>query len=130
MRRNSLICLIAATGLLTACSPAHNTAIAMHLPYSPFTALLIADGVSVINTGKTVEDHVIGWVSGQDCSTIRASHGDDYCISKEPPPKVMVVAYCYKTIAKTTCYDRKREEDQSTYAGLRVDMVPVASLRP
>lgn len=130
MRRTFLLCLIAATGALTGCSPAHNTALAMHLPYSPFTALLVADGISVINTGKTVEDHVIGWVSGQDCSAIRAGHGEAYCVSKQPPPKVMVVSYCYKTIAKTTCYDHKRDEDETTYTGLRVDMVPVATLRP
>jgi len=130
MRRTSLICLVAAGFLLAACSPSHNTAVAMHLPYSPLTALVVADGISVINTGKTVEDHVIGWVSGQDCSVIRASHGEDYCVSKEPPPKVMVVAYCYRTLARTTCYDRKRDEDESQYSGLRVDMVPVASLRP
>jgi hypothetical protein len=127
MRCKPLICLIAATGLLTSCSPAHNTAIAMHLPYSPFTALLIADGISVINTGKTVEDHVIGWVSGQDCSVIRASHGEDYCISKAPPPTIAVVSYCYHTLAKTSCYDRKQENDASSYTGHYVTKVPVSS---
>lgn len=126
MRRTSLICLIAAMGLLSGCSPAHNTAIAMHLPYSPFTALLIADGVSVINTGKTVEDHVIGWVSGQDCSMIRAGHGEDYCISKTPPPKVAVVSYCYHTLGRTSCYEQKQEFDASGYTGHYVTMVPVA----
>lgn len=130
MRRNSLTCLIAATGLLSACSPAKNTAIAMHLPYSPFTALVVADGISVINTGKTVEDHVIGWISGQDCSVRRAMHGEDYCVGKEPPPAVKLVSYCYKTLAKTSCYDHRQDVDATTYTGLRVDMIPVASLRP
>ncbi len=124
MRRNPLICLIAVLGLLSGCSPAHNTAVAMHLPYSPFTALLIADGVSIIGTGKTVEDHVIGWVSGQDCSLIRASHGKDYCISKTPPPMVAVVSYCYHTLARTTCYDSKQDNDASTYTGHYKTMVP------
>jgi len=129
MRCKLLICLVASTGLLSACSPAHNTALAMHLPYSPITALVVADGISVINTGKTVEDHVIGLVTDQDCSLIRASHGGDYCVSKEKPPMVQVVSYCYKTLAKTTCYDRKVESDLSTYAGARVDLVPVNAIR-
>jgi len=127
MRRNTLICLVAATGLLSACSAAKQTAVLAHPPYSPIAALVAADAVSVINTGKTVEDHVIGWVSGQDCSLIRASHGGDYCVDNTPPPKMVVAAYCYKTLAKTTCYDRKVEFDESTYVGKRVDMVPVAS---
>ena len=130
MRRNSLICLIAAASLLTGCSPANNTAVALHMPYSPFTYLLLADGVSVINTGKTVEDHVIGWVTGQDCSANRAFHGEDYCVSKLPPPKVKIVSYCYKTLAKTDCYERRQAQDEDSYTGLRVDMVPVASIRP
>ena len=127
--RHSVICLIAAAGLLAACSPAHNTAVAMHLPYSPLTALVIADGIGIMATGKTVEDHVVGWIAGKDCSVVRAAHGEDYCVSKDPPPKVAVVAYCYHTLAKTTCYDRKVESDIGTYAGSRIDMVPVTALR-
>ena len=129
MRCKLLICLIAATGFLSACSPAHNTAIAMHLPYSPITALVVADGISVINTGKTVEDHVIGLVTDQDCSLIRASHGGDYCVSKDQPPKVLLTSYCYKTLAKTTCYDQKIASDEGSYMGARQDLVPVNAVR-
>jgi hypothetical protein len=126
--RHALICLIAATGLLTACSPAHNTALAMHLPYSPLTALVVADGVSIMATSKTVEDHVVGWVSGDDCSLIRLSHGGDYCVSKEQPPKVLLTSYCYRTLARTTCYDHKIEADDGSYVGYRQDLVLAAPL--
>ncbi len=127
--RHPVICLIAAAGLLTGCSPAHNTAVLAHMPYLPLTALVIADGVGIMASGKTMEDHVVGWIAGKDCSLIRASHGEDYCISKDPPPKVAVVAYCYHTLAKTTCYDRKIPSDAGTYGGSRLDMVPVSMVR-
>ncbi len=126
--RHALICLVAASGLLSACTT-HDTAEALRLPYLPLTALAAADGVSFLTTQKTVEDHVIGWVTHQECSLLRASHGEDYCVSKDPPPKVAVVSYCYHTLAKTTCYDRKIPSDIGTYSGSRLDMVPVATIR-
>lgn len=126
--RHSVICLVAASALLSACTT-HGTAEAIHMPYTPITALVLADAVGIMATGKTMEDHVVGWIAGKDCSVIRASHGEDYCISKDPPPKVAVVAYCYHTLAKTTCYDRKVASDIGTYTGSRMDMVPVNSLR-
>jgi len=121
----ALVCVSACVGLLSACSPAQNTALALHPPASPFTALLLVDGVSVINTGKTMEDHVIGWVTGQDCSLIRASHGYDYCENNKPGPMVAQATYCYKSLAKVSCYDRKLASDQEVYVGSRLDMVPV-----
>src|ERR1700761_8895493 len=109
--RHALICLVASCGLLSACAT-HDTAEALRLPYLPLTALVAADGVSFMTTQKTVEDHVSGWVTDQDCSLLRASHGEDYCISKAQPPKMLVTSYCYRTLAKTTCYDRKLASDE------------------
>jgi hypothetical protein len=119
------ICMIASVGLLTACSPAQNTALALHPPASPFTALLLVDGVSVINTGKTMEDHVASWVTGEDCSLIRASHGYDYCENTKPPPSVAQTTYCYKSLARVSCFDRKLASDAEVYVGSRVDQIPV-----
>ncbi len=126
--RPHMICLIAVAGMLSGCTT-HDTAEALRLPYLPLTALAAGDAVSFLTTQKTVEDHVIGWVSGQDCSLLRASHGEDYCISKEKPPTVLLTSYCYKTLGKTTCYDRKVESDQATYVGARQDLVPVNAVR-
>jgi len=123
--RRALVCLFAMIGLLTGCSPAQNTAIAMHPPASPFTALLLLDGVSVINTQKTLEDHVVSWVNGQDCSLVRASMGDHYCVDNTPPPTEPRTTYCYKSLARVSCYDQRLASDESRYVGSRVDMVPV-----
>jgi hypothetical protein len=120
--RHAVICLLAGAGLLSGCAT-HDTAEALRLPYAPLTALVVADGVGIMATGKTVEDHVVGWISGKDCSVIRAAHGGDYCVSKEQPPKVLVTSYCYKTLAKTTCYDHKIDSDADTYTGYRQDLV-------
>jgi len=126
--RHAAICLVAASLLVSACTT-HHIEEATHMPYTPITALVLTDAVSVMATSKTVEDHVAGWVTGQDCSVIRASHGGDYCVAKDKTPRVAVASYCYKTLAKTTCYDRKLESDTGTYAGVRVDMVPVNAVR-
>lgn len=88
---------------------------------------LTVEGASVVSTQKTVEDHVVSWVSGNDCSTVRASRGEKYC--KEPPKPVPVVqrtAYCYKTIANVTCYSEPVPSDASQFLGTRTDDVPVA----
>ena len=124
-KHRALICLLVSAGLLTGCSPAQNTALALHPPISPFTTLVLVDGISVINTKKTVEDHVISWVSGQDCSLVRASKGGDYCVNDTPVPTEPRAAYCYKSIAAVTCYERLLASDQTRYYGTRVDMVPV-----
>ena len=61
-------------------------------------------GVSVIGTDKTIEDHVISLASGKNCSTIRKEKGLTYCEEDEPNIKPNI--WCYKTLAKVTCYDR------------------------
>ena len=61
-------------------------------------------GVSVIGTDKTIEDHVISLASGKNCSTIRKEKGLTYCDEYETNIKPNI--WCYKTLAKVTCYDR------------------------
>ena len=123
--RHAAISLAAASFLLSACTT-HGTKEAFHMPYTPITTLVLADGVSVMATSKTVEDHVVGWVTGQDCSVIRASHGGDYCVAKDRTPRVAVTTYCYKTLGKTTCYDQRLNPDVN-FQGTRVDLVPATS---
>ena len=120
-----LVCLLAVTAMLSACSPSHDTALALHPPASPFTALLVADGISVINSSKTVEDHVASWITGENCSTLRAYHGYDYCTDDTPPPMQAKTTYCYKSLALVSCYDRKLASDEARFYGSRTDMVPV-----
>jgi hypothetical protein len=85
---------------------------------------LLLDTVSLINTGKTIDDHVIGWATGQDCSVLRASHGESYCQAIPlPPALVPVITYCYKSLASVSCYAQPMLADQTRYVGSRVDMV-------
>lgn len=64
----------------------------------------LAEGVSVINTEKSIGDHAVSLYSGKDCSTIRLERGESYCAEDEIVPKLMV--YCYRTLGRVTCYDR------------------------
>ena len=125
--RMAAITLAAASLLISACTT-HGTEEAFHMPYTPITALVLADGVSVMATSKTVEDHVAGWVTGQDCSVIRASHGGDYCVAKDKTPKVALTSYCYHTLGKTNCYDKPLASDAGSFGGTRVDLVPVTAV--
>ncbi len=127
MHRPALLSLLTVVLLLSGCSPLQKTAIAMHPPASPFTVLLLADGVSVINTHKTLEDHIVSWISGQDCSLVRASLGENYCLDTTPPVTVKITTYCYKSIARVSCYDAPLPVDRPRYFGLRADQVPVAT---
>lgn len=61
-------------------------------------------GAFVVGTDKTIEDHLISYTSGKDCSSIRKEKGLTYCVEDEP--KITPNIYCYKTLATVTCYDR------------------------
>jgi hypothetical protein len=88
--------------------------------------LAIVDGVSIINTQKTLEDHIVSLVTGKDCSILKASHGEPYCQDIPPPvPTIERTTYCYKSLAKAVCYDQPLAQDDSRYMGSRVDNVPV-----
>ena len=85
-----IVAVIAFMSLLSACSAV------------PGFAQL--QGAFVVGTDKTLEDHVISYTSGKDCSSVRKEKGLTYCIEDEP--KVTQNIYCYKTLANVTCYDR------------------------
>lgn len=72
---------------------------------SNLTTFGIVEGVSVINSDKTLGDHVASWVTGKDCSSIREKmFNTDYCqeYPKRPPKKAPV--FCYRTLADVSCY--------------------------
>ncbi len=62
------------------------------------------EGAFVVGTDKTIEDHIISWSSGKNCSFIRTEKDMTYCEEDEVQIKQNI--YCYKTLAKVTCYDR------------------------
>ncbi len=61
-------------------------------------------GLFVVGTEKTIEDHVISLSSGKNCSSVRREKGLTYCEEDEPVIKQNI--FCYKTLATVTCYDR------------------------
>ncbi len=88
--------------------------------------LAVLDAVSVINTHKTVDDHIVSMITGKDCSTVRASMGDYYCIEQPGNvPTIVRTSYCYKTLAKVSCYTQPVEADAGEFYGTRVDYIPV-----
>lgn len=88
--------------------------------------LIGLDALSVINTKKTIDDHFVSWVTGDDCSTVRASRGEPYCqVTLKPGPVVQRTAYCYKTLAAISCYDKPVPSDAERFIGTRTDDVPL-----
>lgn len=93
-------------------------------PMSTVQTFWVLDGVSVINTQKTIDDHLVSWLSGEDCSTLKALHGEPYCQpEKAPVPKVKRTVYCYKNLAGSTCYTQPVPGRQPT--GIQTSEVPV-----
>ena len=74
------------------------------------TASASAGGVvsvaTLVNTDKTIPDHVISLVTGHDCSLVRYSDGGYYCVKPAAPNKpIETRLYCYRSIGAITCYD-------------------------
>ena len=61
----------------------------------------IFEVTSIINTDKTLLDHVISIAYGQDCSTIRYLDGDYYCDRPSPPETPL---FCYPSLGDVVCY--------------------------
>lgn len=62
-----------------------------------------ADVVTLNSTKKTIADHVVSNATGEDCSTVKWSQGENYCQAKvvvQRPP-----VYCQKTLGDVECHD-------------------------
>jgi hypothetical protein len=93
--------------------------------YQAGAIFLGADVISLASTDKTVDDHIIGMATNQDCSTLRASHGGPWCIPI-PPPVAMVdqTTYCYKSLARASCLTEPDPYNEAMFNGSRVNQVP------
>lgn len=124
MKRFYLSC--AAVLTLCGCKGIEATGDALAGP--PLASFVVVDAVSVINTQKTVDDHLVSLFTGKDCSTIRASKGGHYCVDQpQPGPTVVQTTYCYKSLANVTCYDTPLASDTARLYGVRVDDIPLQS---
>ena len=78
--------------------------IALILLLGACTSWAVFDGISVMSTKKTMEDHIISISSGKNCSILRRERGLTYCREDEAIPVKTV--YCYRTLGRVTCYDK------------------------
>ena len=81
-------------------------------------ALPIAAGsaATLIATKKTPVDHAVSWASGKDCSMLRRTRGETYCVEDAPGGATDGgegdAPLCYRTLGEVTCY--RQPEPQET----------------
>lgn len=69
--------------------------------------LTSASIATFVQTDKTMTDHVVSYVSGDDCSILYTQDGGDYCRDEGEDGggnSVSQQTYCYRTIAGIDCY--------------------------
>lgn len=88
-------------------------------------ALVNLEVLSVINTKKTLADHVATWITGRDCSTIRAQREGAWCVDWPGPPPPRQQVYCYSSIARPSCYAQPYNEGNDRLIGFVPASLPV-----
>lgn len=81
--------------------------------------------LSVINTKKTLTDHVATWVTGKDCSAVRAEREGVWCVDWPDPPPPPAQVYCYATWARPSCYAQPYNEGNDRLIGFVPAPTPV-----
>jgi len=84
------------------------------IEYLPPVAIAATiEGVSLNQTGKTVSDHLASWVTGEDCSVLRAhKDGGKYCMSSAAIAQEQAELHrayagdCYRVRGNVACYDQ------------------------
>lgn len=59
-------------------------------------------GASLVFTGKTPIDHVAGWATGQDCSSVRWERHGPWCAP--PPGGPAPQPYCTRSRGSVDCW--------------------------
>lgn len=85
--------------------------------------LMNLEVLSVINTKKTLTDHVATWITGKDCSTIRAQREGAWCVDWPNPPAPPQQVYCYSSLARPSCYAQPYNQGNDRLIGF----VPAAT---
>ena len=60
--------------------------------------------VGIAGEDRTPLDRVVGWVTGQDCSAIRANKGGHWCQPVYENRPYSQQLYCYRTLAREDCF--------------------------
>jgi hypothetical protein len=71
------------------------------------------EGVSLNQTGKTVSDHLVSAITGEDCSVLRYTKNGKYCLTdaqiaaEEARLHRPYAGTCYKVRGNVACYDQE-----------------------
>jgi hypothetical protein len=77
------------------------------------------EGVALNASGKTVSDHLISAVTGEDCSVLRYTKNGKYCLSDAEIAAEQARLHrpydgsCYKVRGNVACYDQADAEHTS-----------------
>lgn len=91
---------------------------------NPYTFFQL-EAFMLINTHKTVGDHIIGWITDKDCSSPRAERGEEYCRDWPSKPAAPQQVYCYSTLARPTCYTQPYNEGNDHLIGFVPASTPI-----
>ena len=77
------------------------------------------EGVSLNASGKTVSDHLVSAVTGEDCSVLRYTKNGKYCLTEAEIAAAQARLHrpyegtCYKVRGNVACYDQADAEHTS-----------------
>jgi hypothetical protein len=77
------------------------------------------EGVSLNASGKTVSDHLVSAITGDDCSVLRYTKNGKYCLSEAEIAAEQARLHrpyegtCYKVRGNVACYDQADAEHTS-----------------
>jgi hypothetical protein len=77
------------------------------------------EGVSLNASGKTVSDHLVSAITGDDCSVLRYTKNGKYCLSEAEIAAEQARLHrpyegtCYKVRGNVACYDQADTEHTS-----------------
>lgn len=81
--------------------------------------------LSVINTKKTLGDHLATWITGKDCSTVRAQREGAWCVDWPASPAPPAQVYCYASLARPSCYSQPYNEGNDRLIGFVPAPTPI-----
>ncbi len=78
----------------------------------PVAIAATVEGVSMNQTGKTVSDHLVSAITGEDCSVLRYTKKGKYCMTQAELAAEQARLHrpyegsCYKVRGNVACYDQ------------------------
>lgn len=74
-----------------------------------------ASVVTMIDSGKTVSDHVMSFATGEECTIRHSLRGEAWCQPRrDEDPGEQSNMVCYQSIARVTCYEAANRFETET----------------